>query len=339
MTLGVTLPSRVGPLRGVAEYARRAEAAGFASAWAYEIYRSPMVMLAGAAMTTERITLGTGIASAFSRSPFWAASAAADLDDLSGGRMILGLGTGAPEALRAFHNTEAREPVTRMREYIDVVRSSWEYLATGKAPRFEGRHYTFKPPRLNPWGERELARPEVPIWLAAMGPHMLQLCGAQASGWLGYFATPELLEEYVRPNLEKGAKRTDRDAGDIEIFVELVCSISPDRELAMARARRQVGYYAIHPITDRIVERYGLLDAVHDLRARLAKEGLAAFDHTDDRLVDLLSITGTPDEAREKLAAYGDHVDHIALHTPYVPPFTAEDAADGFDNIITTFGR
>jgi alkanesulfonate monooxygenase SsuD/methylene tetrahydromethanopterin reductase-like flavin-dependent oxidoreductase (luciferase family) len=326
-------------LRGVAEYARRAEQAGFASAWAYEIYRSPLVMLAGAAMTTKRITLGTGIASAFSRSPFEVACAAADLDDLTGGRFIFGVGTGAPEALRAFHNTKATEPVARMREYIDVVRRSWEYLATSKAERFEGRHYRFAPPQLNPWGERELVRPDIPIWLAAMGPKMLQLCGEQASGWLGYFATPELLDEYVRPNLAKGAKRGHRDAGDIEIFVELVCSISPDRELAMARARRQVGYYAIHPITDRIVERYGLLDAVHDLRARLAKDGLAAFDHTDDRLVDLLSITGTPEEARQKLAAYGNHVDHIALHTPYVPPLSAEDAADGFDNIIRTFGQ
>jgi alkanesulfonate monooxygenase SsuD/methylene tetrahydromethanopterin reductase-like flavin-dependent oxidoreductase (luciferase family) len=273
-------------------------------------------MLAGAAMTTQCITLGTGIASAFSRSPFEVACAAADLDDLTGGRFILGVGTGAPEALRAFHNTKASEPVARMREYIDVVRRSWEYLATSKAERLEGRHYRFAPPRLNPWGEREFVRADIPIWLAAMGPKMLQLCGEQASGWLGYFATPELLDEYVRPNLQKGADRAHRDAGGIEI-----------------------GYYAIHPITYRIVERYGLLDAVHDLRARLAKDGLAAFDHTDDRLVDLLSITGTPEEAREKLAGYGNHVDHIALHTPYVPPLSAEDAADGFDNIIATFGR
>src|SRR5438874_7181236 len=110
MTLGVTLPSRTGSLKAVAGYARQAEDAGFASCWTYEIFRSPLMMLAGAAMTTEQITLGTGITSAFSRSPFVAANAAADLDDLSGGRLVFGLGTGAPEAMRAFHGTDARKP-------------------------------------------------------------------------------------------------------------------------------------------------------------------------------------------------------------------------------------
>jgi len=105
----------------------------------------------------------------------------------------------------------------------------------------------------------------------------------------------------------------------------------------MERARHQVGFYAVHPISDAIVSDYGMLDLVNDLRARYKAEGVAAFAHTDDRLVDLLSISGTPEEARQKLADYRDHVDHVALHAPYVPPLTAEDSADAFANILETF--
>jgi hypothetical protein len=67
-------------------------------------------------------------------------------------------------------------------------------------------------------------------------------------------------------------------------------------------------------------------------------EGLTAFEHTDDILVETFSITGTPEEAHQKLTQYEGHIEHIALHTPYVPPFTAEESADAFANIVDTFG-
>jgi alkanesulfonate monooxygenase SsuD/methylene tetrahydromethanopterin reductase-like flavin-dependent oxidoreductase (luciferase family) len=219
------------------------------------------------------------------------------------------------------------------------VERSWDYLGTGRARPFDGEFYRLRPPRTNPWGNRELRRPTIPIYVAAMGPRMLELCGERGQGWLGYFATPQLLDEFVRPRIAEGARRAGRDASQIELFVELVCSVSPDRELALARARRQVGFYAVHPISDRVVASYGLLDAVNELRSRLRHEGIAAFEHTDDRLVDVLSITGTPEEARQKLDEYSRYIDHVALHAPYVPPLTAEDAADAFGNILSTFGR
>lgn len=337
MSIGLTLPSRTGSMAHIARLAARADAAGFDALWSYEVFRNPLMVAASAAMATERARVGTGIMGAFARSPFDLANAAADVDDLSGGRTVLGIGTGAPEFLRAFHNFATKQPVARMREYIDVLRRSWEFLGSGTNTPFDGEHFRFRPPALNPWGERELVRPEIPIYLAAMGPQMLRLCGSHADGWIGYFLTPDMLESFVRPNLAVGAARAGRDESRIELCVEMVCSISADREVAMARARRQVGFYAVHPISDPIVTEYGMLDLVNDLRARFKAEGLAAFEHTDDRLVDLLSITGTPEEARQKLADYRDHVDHIALHTPYVPPLTAEDSADAFANIVETF--
>jgi len=106
----------------------------------------------------------------------------------------------------------------------------------------------------------------------------------------------------------------------------------------MARARHQVGFYAVHPTTDWLMADYGLLDEVTDLRKRFRAEGAGAFAHTSDRLVEKLSITGTPEEARQKLDVYRDHVDLMFLHTPYVPPLTVDDANDAFTNIVSTFG-
>jgi probable F420-dependent oxidoreductase len=338
MRIGVTLPSRKGPIGAVGEKARRAERAGFQSVWSYEVYRNPFTLLSVAAANTERAMLGTGLAAAFSRSPFEAANAAADIDDMSGGRMLFGLGTGVPEFLRAFHSSDTERPVGRMSEYLDVLRLSWEYLATGRADRFEGQHYRFKAPRVNPWGERELPRQQIPIGLAAMGPKLIELCGRKADAWLGYFTTQKYVDEFVRGHLEAGARKAGRDACEIEIYAETVCSVSTDRDLAMSRARKQVGFYATHSAGAHVAAIHGLQDAVNDLREGFVREGIAAFERTDDRLVDLLSITGTPEEARQKLAQYEGHVDHIMLHAPYVPPIEPEESADAFSNILDTFG-
>jgi alkanesulfonate monooxygenase SsuD/methylene tetrahydromethanopterin reductase-like flavin-dependent oxidoreductase (luciferase family) len=324
-------------MSNVSALAALADAAGFDSEWSYEVFRNPLLVTAAAAMATSQARVGTGIVGAFSRSPFDLANSAADLDDMSGGRMMLGIGTGAPEALRAFHSSHGDSPIPRMREYLDVLRRSWEFLSTGMAAQFDGDHFTFRPPPVNPWGAREMVRPQIPVYLAAMRPHMLQLCGSRADGWIGYFFTPELIESYVRPHLAQGAAKAGRSDSEIEVCIEMVCSISPDRELAMSRARRQVGFYAVHPITDGLMRDYGLIDDVNDLRARFRSEGVEAFAHTTDRLVEKLSVTGTPEEARQKLDVYREQVDLMLLHTPYVPPLSVDDATDAFGNIVTTF--
>jgi probable F420-dependent oxidoreductase len=337
MRLGVTIPSRTGPIAEVWELARRAEEAGFDSAWVYEVYRNPFTLLAGAAEKTRRISLGTGLAAALPRSPFEAANAAADIDELSGGRMLLGLGLGVPEFLRRFHSVDASKPVTRLAEYIDVLRRSFDYLGSGDEAPFDGTYYRFQPLPKNPWGTRTLARPQVPVYLAAMGPQLLELCGRKADGWVGYFATPRFLKEFVKPAIAAGADRAGRDLSDVELVALAVCCVHPDRDVAMARARRQVGFYVVHPVSDAVVALHGLQEPVDELRARMRAEGPAAFAHTDDRLVELLSITGTPEEARQKLAQFEGMVDHVALHTPYVPPFTAEESADAYENILSAF--
>lgn len=322
----------------IPDYARMADEAGFESIWTYEVYRNPFIMLGNSALTTSKAELGTGLATAFSRSPFEAANAAADVDELSGGRMKLGLGTGVPEFLSAFHSTDFKTPVRRISEYIDALRSSWAYLAGEEVDNFSGVHYQFTAPPINPWGLREMARPQIPILLAAMRPQLLRLCGAKADGWIGYLWTPKFFEQVVMPNIAEGARSAGRDHDSLDLACDVICCVHPDRDVALARAKKHVGFYMAHPVSDVVAEIEGVQDLVNELRASMMQKGMAAFEDTPEELVELFSITGTPEECRQKLDKY-KQLPHCALHPPYVPPFTAEESEDCYLQIIDAFKR
>jgi alkanesulfonate monooxygenase SsuD/methylene tetrahydromethanopterin reductase-like flavin-dependent oxidoreductase (luciferase family) len=337
MRIGITMPTRTAPLERIPEYARLADEAGFASIWSYELYRNPFTLLALAATTSRRATLATGLTGAFPRSPFECANGAADVDELTGGRMLLGLGTGVPEFLEAFHSTDARQMVGRMREYIDVLRLSWQYLAHGEAASFEGEHYRFVPPPLNPWGVRAGGRDRIPIYLAAMRPKLLALTGEKADGWIGYLATPRFLERQVIPAIAAGAEAAGRDPGEVELAAEIICCVSPDRDVALRRARIHVGFYVAHPVSDVVAAEHGLEADVAAVRQALMTEGFAGLEKTSDRLVEAFSIAGTPEEARQQVDQYGA-LTHLALHTPYIPPLDAAESDDAYRQIVAAFG-
>jgi alkanesulfonate monooxygenase SsuD/methylene tetrahydromethanopterin reductase-like flavin-dependent oxidoreductase (luciferase family) len=184
-----------------------------------------------------------------------------------------------------------------------------------------------------------MQRPSIPIYLGAVGPKMLSLVGEKADGWIGYLATPELVRDHVRPKISQGATDAGRDPSEIDLMLELICVISEDAELAMQRARKQVGFYVSHPSSDSIVAYAGMTDEVDQLRMGLATEGVEALEKASDGLVHTFSITGTPDQARARLAEWEGVVDHLVFHTPYVPPFTAEEGEDCYRNIVNTFRR
>jgi 5,10-methylenetetrahydromethanopterin reductase len=144
----------------------------------------------------------------------------------------------------------------------------------------------------------------------------------------------------VIPNITEGARRAGRDPSTIDIASETICSISDDRDEAYRRARIQVGIYMSYPVSAPLVDIMGLQserEAV--LQALMTKGPDALQDVVDDKLVDAFSITGTPDEARRKVAEYEGKLPHILLHTPYVPPLEQDASADAFANIVSTFSR
>ena len=334
----ITLPVYNTSMARLGEMARWAEEAGFAGVWPYEICRNPYLTLAAAAATTSRIALGTAIALAFSRSPFVTANAAADVDELSNGRMILGLGPGEGQHLTGLHNTDLAHAIPRMREYVDCVRLTWDSLATGKLATYEGTFYRL---RLDEGLRRPLARPRIPIYLAAMeSKKMMELAGEIADGLLAFFFSVRYLQEVGRPRLAAGARRAGRDPASVDLCSYIICSVSKNRAEALRRARIQVGFYAFLHSSDAIIRFHGLEQEQATVRAGLEKEGPGALERvTDDKLVETFSIAGTPDECRRQFEAYRELVPLPLLHVPYFEPLSAAESEDAFRNVLETFGH
>jgi len=336
--VGISMPILNQPYERFPELAALADEAGFASVWDYEFYRNPFIIQALCAQATSRIELCTGIAAACGRSPNEMANAAADVDELSGGRMVLGMSTGGGGWAELFNGAEIDRPAARMREYIGAMRTVWDHHTTGEPAAFEGEFYKLASPPVNPWGTRALTRPRIPVYLAAIRPLMLRLAGEIADGTLSFLCTPDYVTENVLPNVALGAEKAGRDPEDIDVVSLVLCSVSEDREEARRRARINVGCYAAYPVADEMVRHAGLEEDRNAVVAAYLEHGPEAFETaTSDALVEAFSICGTPDEAREQLAAWEGVLSHIVLHTPYVPPIAGPDSEDAFRNTVAAF--
>jgi probable F420-dependent oxidoreductase len=338
--LGVTMPGLNQPIDAFPEMARAAEDAGFDSVWDYEFYRNPFVIHGMTAQVTSRITLGVGLAAAAGRTPFEMANAAADVDETSGGRFVLGMGTGGGGLADLLHGAPTDHPAPRMREYIQLIRRSWDWVGGADGEPYQGRFYDFAEPIFNPFGRRPLARPRIPIYLGALRPTMCRLAGEVADGLLGYFMPPAYLRDVVIPNVAAGARAAGRDPSAIDIASETVCSVSNDRAEAYRRARFQVGIYIAAEPSAPIAEQLGLSSQrMACLEALMSGGPPALADAVDDKLVEAFAIAGTPDECRDQLRQFDDCLPHVILHPPYMPVLSPEETRDAFDNIIATFGR
>jgi probable F420-dependent oxidoreductase len=333
--LGASLPMLNQPFDKYPEFAKLAEDAGFDSLWDYEFFRNPFITHALTARATERIALCTGISTAVSRTPFEMANAAADIDEISGGRCVVGTATGGSGWTDVLNGADASHPLPRMREYIQIMRLVWQYLADGQPVEFEGRFHRFASPPVNPWGGRAMVRPRIPIYLACLKERMLQLAGEIADGALGYMYTPRFIEEHVVPNVAAGARNAGRDPHEIDVAALVLCSVSSDREAAIRRARINVGNYIAFPVTSTVVEFMGLQEDRDHVVRRLLSEGPAALQTAaSDELVRHFAVAGTPDEAAEQLEAYRAVLPHVVLHTPYVPPIAQVESEEAFREMV-----
>jgi probable F420-dependent oxidoreductase len=339
MHVGVTMPMGKHPLRTYPEMAKAAEDAGMDSVWSYEVYENPLIVLAAAALSTSRIQLGTGVVTSLSRTPFELANAAADVDQLSDGRLLLGVGMGIPGLMSTLHGAAIDHPLSRMAEYAQALRHCWDYLSGGGAEEFAGEHYRFTPLPGNPLGTRAMAR-RIPLYLAGMNPAMIRVAGQYGDGFVGGGFSPDFVTTTVRPNLARGAERAGRNPADIDLVTQVVCCVSTDRDEALRRARIHVGQLVLNPVSDGVVAAHGLEKQRDEVRNALMNGGPAALaDVTDDELVRTFSIAGDPREAREQLARWDGVADHVMLHPPYVPPLDAGETADAYYQILSAFHR
>ena len=210
-------------LEGVASTAQEAERAGVAGLWTTETKHDPFLPLAVAATATERIELGTAVAVAFARSPLVTAAAAWDLARASGGRFTLGLGSQVRAHVeRRFGMPWSGRPVTQMREYVAVVRAAWSAWQEGTRPSFRGETYRFTlmTPFFSPG---PVEHPDIPIYLAAVGPGMVRLAGEVADGLVVHpLHSRAYLEDVILPTIATAAAGAGRDASGIRLAASVI---------------------------------------------------------------------------------------------------------------------
>jgi probable F420-dependent oxidoreductase len=333
--LGITTFSAgAGPERfaRLAALGRRAEAAGFDSVWVSELYnRSATIPMATLATTTDRIAIGTNIAYGVGRTPLVWASEARDLDDLSGGRILLGLGNGTTRMMEDWHGVDGSSPAVRMEELVTVLRKLWR-LDQGPVDH-EGRFYKVHlrptmdtPP---PFSER------LPIFTAGVNPRMIEAAGRVADGLYGHpMFTDKYVEEVARPAIAKGAAKTGRDPAEIALAGVLICSVDDDIELARRRLAYAVGQYAASRVYDRLFALHGWTAAQDTIRAAArARDADAVIAAVPDDALEALGVACRPGELADAVARHSAGYDHLSL-TP--PPWglTPEDNEQATEVLI-----
>jgi F420-dependent oxidoreductase-like protein len=296
--------------------AEEAERCGFHSVWTSEAYGSDAISpLAWIGSRTQRIRLGTAIAQMPARSPATTAATAATLDHLSGGRVLLGLGTSGPQVAEGWHGQAWGRPLARTREYVAIVRA---ILRREEPLEHHGAHYDIPYSGADASGlgkplkiiVRPL-RPEIPIYLAAIGPKNVALTAEIADGWLPIFFSPERFGQTHGPSLEEGfARRGGRPEGwDLAPQVPVV--VSDDLGAARDSLRPLLALYVGgmgargQNFYARLAARYGFEDQaarIQDLYLEGSREEAAAA--VPDALIDEVALVGDRARIADRLAAF-----------------------------------
>ena len=295
------------------ELVQAAEDAGFESVWVAEAYGSDAAtVLAWLAAQTERIKLGAGIFQMPARSPAMTAMTAATLDQLSNGRMLIGIGSSGPQVAEGWHGQRFAKQLLRTREYVEIVRKA----LTRERLSYDGEYYTLPLPD-GPGKALKLTiapvQERIPVYLASIGPKNVQLTGEIADGWLPIFFSPEHVGD-SRSLLEEGAARVGRTLdGSFDVAPTVNVCIDDDVDRARDQMRHFIALYVggmgsrERNFYNTLVQRYGFADAakeVQDLYLDGKKNEAAAAVPAE--LIDLITLAGPRDRVRERLDVYRD---------------------------------
>ena len=292
-------------LEASGELARELEARGYDGLYSFEGPHDPFFPLVLASQTTERVELASGVAIAFARNPMLCAQIAQDLQRLTRGRFILGLGTQIQPHIEKRFSMPWSKPASRMREFVLAIRAIWKSWTEGERLSFRGEFYThtLMTPVFNP-GPNPHGDPR--IFLAGVGPRMVEVCGEVADGFYVHpLNTTAYLRDVTLPALERGLARAGRSRAGFEVCCQtIVCIGSGDAEIATARnkAKAQISFYGSTPAYAGVLEHHGYAE-LHGQLNRLSKQGkwLEMIGLIPDELLDEIAVSGTPAEAGKRL--------------------------------------
>lgn len=307
-----------------------AEVQGYDAIWAAEVGHDPLMILAGAALTTSRIELGTGILVAFGRSPMITAMQANDVQLLSKGRLLLGLGSQIKPHIEKRYSMQWSHPARRMREYVLAMRAIWACWNEGSKLNFRGEFYRhtlmtpFFDPGPNPYGQPK-------VFLAAVGEMMTEVAGEVADGLLVHpFTTERYLREVTVPAVRRGLEKSGRSPSTFQIsFSGLVATGGDDEQLEIAkdRVRGQIAFYGSTPAYQGVLDLHGWAGLQSELNA-LARSGEweQMGDLISDEVLDTFSVVGGVQEIASRVSdRFADVIDRFSLYTPYSLSLEARD--------------
>jgi F420-dependent oxidoreductase-like protein len=286
--------------------ARAAERLGYESVWTTQLpdARDAAVVLAAYALNTERLKLGTGVLPIYTRHPTAMAQMAAALDELSGGRFILGVGISHKLTVEGMWGLKLEDPVQAMREYLTIVRA---IIREGGAS-FDGRHFTarvrYSAPR----------RADMPIMVSALNPRMLELAGEMADGVVLWMCTPAYIRTQIVPMIRAAREKAGKTMDGFEVVAAVPVSLTTDRERALDVFRKTVAGYASLPYYRKMMDASGL------------KEDLDA-ERIDERVLDELGGIGDEARVRDAVERYRD----AGVTLPGVGPFGGHGGARGYE--------
>jgi F420-dependent oxidoreductase-like protein len=278
--------------------ARIVERYGYESLWTTQLptARDASLVLAAYASATERVKIGTGVLPLYTRHPTAMVQMAATLDELSGGRFILGLGVSHRVTVESMWGLRLESPVEAMREYLTIVRTS---LRDG-ACSFEGKFFTAR------WSYLGPRREDMQIMISALNPRMLELAGELADGVVLYMCAPGFIKDHVMPHLKTGREKAGKSMEGFEIVAAVDACVTADRDAALVTYQKTLDRYAALPFYRRAME-------------------AGEFNP------DVLAAIGEAEQVRDAIARYRD----VGVTLPGVGPFggrfeeTIAAAADG----------
>ena len=315
MRLGINIGYSGATIGEVLPLVRHADAVGLDSVWAAEAYGSDAVtVLAYLAGQTERIALGSAVLQMPARTPAMTAMTAMTLDALSGGRFLLGLGLSGPQVVEGWHGVPYGRPLARTREYVDIVRRA---IAREEPLQYDGAEFRipYDGPDATGLGKPLKSilhprRPQIPVYLAAVGPRNTRLAAEVADGWLPIFYSPER-ESIFTEHLDAGLADAGRDRADLDIAATVYVAAGDDVAACRDRLRplfalyvggmgaRNRNFYAD------LMARYGFADAAAEIQDRfLAGQREQAAAAVPDAMVDEMALAGPVDRIVDRLDAW-----------------------------------
>jgi probable F420-dependent oxidoreductase len=320
----------------LATQSREAEAAGIDCVWAPELFRSSVTQATWIAAATQRIGVGTGIAWAFTRSPFILAVTALDVDEMAGGRFRLGLGAGVKRLNETWHGVEYGRPAPHLRETVEAVRLIMQEASTGEPITFAGEYHDID---IKGWVRPHApVREKVPIYAAAVREGMARMAGDVADGLIGHpMCSLRWLDEVLVANFEAGLARSGRQRSDFDFIPTVCCANSDDEEAAYEACRRTIAFYATVRTYAPLWELHGFGEAAREVGEAFRAGDLARMPSlVPEEMVDAYCAAGPLDKVRARVEEVAERGDGVFL-TPPTYFISPEDLAAYQRRIVEAF--